>query len=32
MNAAIRMLDAGGEDAETIDAAAVRFGMPMGPI
>jgi 3-hydroxyacyl-CoA dehydrogenase / enoyl-CoA hydratase / 3-hydroxybutyryl-CoA epimerase len=32
MNAAIRLLDERVEDAETIDAAAVRFGMPMGPI
>jgi 3-hydroxyacyl-CoA dehydrogenase / enoyl-CoA hydratase / 3-hydroxybutyryl-CoA epimerase len=31
MNAAIRMLDEGGS-AETIDAAAEKFGMPMGPI
>jgi 3-hydroxyacyl-CoA dehydrogenase/enoyl-CoA hydratase/3-hydroxybutyryl-CoA epimerase len=31
MNAAIRMVDEGA-DAETIDAAAEKFGMPMGPI
>jgi 3-hydroxyacyl-CoA dehydrogenase/enoyl-CoA hydratase/3-hydroxybutyryl-CoA epimerase len=31
MNAAIRMLDE-GESADTIDAAAEKFGMPMGPI
>jgi 3-hydroxyacyl-CoA dehydrogenase / enoyl-CoA hydratase / 3-hydroxybutyryl-CoA epimerase len=31
MNAAIRMVEA-GENPATIDAAAVQFGMPMGPI
>lgn len=31
MNAAVRMLEA-GQQPEAIDAAAVQFGMPMGPI